>query len=507
MEPEMNLNYPMKTEPMDHQLEDLERSADLEGFGYFWQMGCGKSKTATDNAAYLFNAGKIDGLAILSPATVASNWIEKELPKHCAVDWYGLEWLSRRANTKDQLWESARIIDAPSGPGAKTLPVLAMGYEASMTTIGKKTLKEFLAKRTAMIVIDESAKIKTPSAKRTTSLVGRSTRSGIIHAAKYRRILSGTPITKRPFDVYSQVRALDPTFWVRRGMASFAAFRNRYGVWRTVIYGGKSVPELVSYRNLGELVEIIRSLSSRRLKADCLDLPEMTYVRRYFDLSREQAKIYKDVKSGSGDDYDMSIPIAATRMLRLQQIASGFYTRTDGSIETIPGSKPRIGTLLDVVDEAEDQRVIVWAAFRADVDAICAAFDDQNQRRRNDPLKKQIRYLRADGTVRPDERSARARTFQEGDHDAIVSTTDALGEGVDLTAATVSIYYSHGHRYDLRVQSESRPHRYGQHNSVTNVDLQANGTIDDPILDALLVKHVDASTVLGDPEREKQWLR
>ncbi len=276
------MKYKFKTKPYAHQLKALEMSCDKEVFAYFMEMGTGKSKVLIDNMSMLYDKGKINGVVIVAPKGVYKTWYETELPTHMAkhVEYVSVLWQSNI--NKKQEKELSRLFKT-----GHQLHVLIVNVEALSTKKGVDFVAKFISCHETLMAIDESTTIKNPDAKRTKSIcrLGRLT--------KYRRILTGSPVTKSPLDLYKQCEFLDP--WLL-GHQSYYGFRTRYAVMKTANFGGRSVQIVVGYKNIPELSDKLTNFSFRVLKDDCLDLPAKTYTKRVIQLTPEQDKLYKQMK-------------------------------------------------------------------------------------------------------------------------------------------------------------------------------------------------------------------
>ena len=276
------LNYKFKTEPYAHQLKALEMSWNKEVFAYFMEMGTGKSKVLIDNISMLYDKGKINAALIIAPKGVYKNWYDSEIPNH----------MVKHINKEVVLWQA--LINKTQQFKLNTLfkagidlRILIMNVEAFSTKKGLEFAKKFLNCSSALVAIDESTTIKNPGAKRTKAILSLS------KMAKYRRILTGSPVTKSPLDLYTQCFFLDPFLLDHQ---SYYSFRTRYALMRTANFGGRSVQIVVGYRNLGELSEKLKPFSYRVLKDDCLDLPKKTFMKRIVQLSPDQLKVYDQMR-------------------------------------------------------------------------------------------------------------------------------------------------------------------------------------------------------------------
>ena len=235
------MNYPFKTEPYTHQLAALELSWEKIEYAYFMEMGTGKSKVLIDNAAMLFDAGKMQGLVIIAPKGVYRNWSEKEIPTH----------LPDHIPTRIGVWSSRLTKDVKKQLNTLFEPndelnILVMNIDAVITKKGNLLLDKFLNTRISMLAVDESTIIKSPSARRTKAMIKLS------KFARYRRILTGSPVTKSPLDMFSQCDFLNPHLL---GFSSYYSFRNRFAVLNDANYGGRNFKQVVGYKNTEQLHE------------------------------------------------------------------------------------------------------------------------------------------------------------------------------------------------------------------------------------------------------------
>ena len=264
------MNYKYKTKPYAHQLSALEKSWDKDEYAYFMEMGTGKSKVLVDNMAMLYDKGKINAALIIAPKGVYRNWYSQEIPNHLAshIDNKTVIWTATTSKAKDKEYQQLFKIDLD-------LHILIMNVEAFSTKKGLEFATKFLNCHKTIIAVDESTTIKTPTAKRTKAILA------LGKLAKYRRILTGSPVTKSPLDLYTQCQFLDS--WLL-GHSSYYGFRTRYAVMRNANFNGRTVQIVVGYRNLGELSQKLEPFSYRVLKDDCLDLPKKTFL--IFALNR-----------------------------------------------------------------------------------------------------------------------------------------------------------------------------------------------------------------------------
>ena len=190
-----------KTKPYQHQLDALNAGMYKKSYGYLMEMGTGKSKVLIDNLAGLSLNGEINFALIIAPKGVYRNWVAKEIPQHLSdnVNHRVIRWVS--SANKKQKAEMTSVKDAFAG-----LTIFVMNVEAFSALKGR-TAGEWMAKKfgdRGLIAIDESTTIKNHKAKRSKALMK------IASGFKYRRILTGSPITKSPMDAYAQFEFLGP---------------------------------------------------------------------------------------------------------------------------------------------------------------------------------------------------------------------------------------------------------------------------------------------------------
>lgn len=474
----------MKTRPYAHQLDVWERSRDLREFALFLEMGTGKSKVLLDTAAHLALAGRIDGALIIAPKGVYANWVEQEIPRH----------LSDSVKRDVYLWSAATSQRAQREREAilhtANFAICVMNVEALSGKRGLTFATKFLTERRALLAVDESTTVKNPSAARTKATIklGR--------LAEYRRILTGSPVTRAPLDVYSQMQVLRPGLL---GFSSFYTFRNRYAEMETDFVrsgaGLRQFKTVSGYRRLDELHQKLADFSARILKADCLDLPPKTYLRRTVDLTKEQHTAYKEMLTESITLLD-GIPATATavitQILRCHQILCGHLPTIDGEVRELPHN--RLDALLETLEEGGGQ-AIVWANYRHDIEAITARLNKVYG-----PGSARSYY----GETPQADRQQIVEDFQAGRLKYFVGQQRTGGYGLTLTAANLVVYFSNSFDLETRLQSEDRAHRIGQTQPVTYVDLLVPGTIDEKIVRALRSKIDLAGQVTGDGWRE--WL-
>jgi SNF2 family DNA or RNA helicase len=480
------MNYKFKTKPYAHQITALEKSWNKAHFAYFMEMGTGKSKVLIDNIAMLYDKGKINGALIVAPKGVYQNWFDIEIPNHLPTHIEKKMVLWKASFMKDNKIVSKEV-DALFETGTD-LHILVMNVESLSTKNGVTFANKFLSCHETLMAIDESTTIKNPDAIRTRSIVqlGKS--------AKYRRILTGSPVTKSPLDLYKQCEFLNEGLL---DYTSYYAFKTRYSVLRTANFGGRSVQIVVGYKNLDELSQRIEQFSYRVLKEDCLDLPSYSFTKRIIQLSKEQKKIYDSMKQlalAQLDNKLMTTATALVQLMRLHQITCGHFKSDDGTVQKIKNE--RLDALMDILSEVENKAVI-WAHYKYDIEVIVEA------------IKKEYgpdSYVTYYGDTPSEIRQNNIKLFQDENSKVrfLIGTPQTGGYGITLTAGNVMIYYSNGYDLEKRTQSEARINRAGQKRKMTYIDIIAEDTVDEKIVEALRKKVDIASKVMG--EELKEWI-
>tara|TARA_R100000951_G_scaffold73179_1_gene61554 strand:- start:196 stop:1662 length:1467 start_codon:yes stop_codon:yes gene_type:complete len=481
-------NYKFKTKPYQHQKEIWEKSWFEPYYALFAEMGTGKSKIAIDTIGALYLEGKIDTSLILAPKGVFDNWVKGEFPTHLPED---IEYKIIRWQPNWTKKYTEQIKEVAIREDSKALHILVMNIEALSTDKGAASAKRFLERNpNNLTLIDESTTIKNRKAQRTKTVLE------LTRLSKFRRILTGSPITKSPMDLYSQCAFLDTN---ALGFKSFYAFQGRYAVIQRRNMGHRSFQHIVGYRKLDELSQKLDAFSVRVLKSECLDLPDKVYTKRDVPLTSQQTKIYNEMKElalAQLENGDLATTASVlTQIMRLQQITCGFLQPDEGEMQDLPNN--RLSELLNVVEEASG-KVIIWATWTHDILKIENKLSE---------LYGEDSVASYYGETAQDERQAIVDRFQDIDSPLrfFVGQPRTGGYGITLTAAHTMVYYSNSYDLEIRLQSEDRAHRIGQTKSVTYVDLISPGTIDQTILTALRNKINIASTVLG--EDVKDWLR
>ena len=476
------MKFKYKTEPYEHQRVALERSHSKRNYAYFMEMGCGKSKVLIDNITWLYEGGHIDTAIVVAPKGVYRNWQISEIPAHLPED---IEHEVYVWNPNPNKTQTNHLKEGVTQ--REKLRILLVNVEGFATPKVRKYLEMFVRGSAFLLAVDESTTIKNPKAKRTKALVA------LGKGASFRRILTGSPVTKSPMDLYSQCEFMSKELL---GHDSYYSFQGRYAITRTQRMGNHSFQQVVGYRNLDELSTKLDRFSYRVTKEDALDLPEKIYTIRHVSLTDEQLRHYMSLKNAAiallDDGELVSAPAVMTQLLRLQQVLCGHLMTDDG--ELVEFKTKRIDALLETIEEMSG-KVIIWSRFRYDIKNIEAALKKAHG------ASSTVSYF---GDTSDEDRQTAIRRFQFEDARFFVANPQTAGYGLTLTAATNVIYYANDFNLETRVQSEDRCHRIGQKSTVTYVDFLSKGTIDEYIVKSLRAKIDLSAKTLG--EEARKWL-
>jgi SNF2 family DNA or RNA helicase len=555
------------TRPLDHQMHGLTLFHHHPRFALWWEPGCGKSKVAID----AFRAARLQDptqkLLILSQKVTLDNWV-KEVKIHGGGELNAIALTGSTAEKREALLQAADydIIVASYGT-ARTmgLPEVHKDTEAflkeltrqgkPLTESGRKTLMN-IVKRVALpddqkrlatlwadgvsfveldriatteaaksvqwlenlkynrILVDESQNIKDQTAQQTKVIVELSKK------ASHRELLSGTPTSGNPTHFYPQMKFLSPAIFPEDWFRFSDLFLERSPHNRRIVTG---------FKNLDVINERVGRVSDTKKKADCLDLPERTFIDIKVKMSAEQRRLYNTLVTAMGADLqsffdkpsgsDLEVQNAATLLNKLGQVCSGFIldkgnktTLCDGcehlrdcvdaSIvpytalckkETRPPptsanylkENPKLAALTELLDDllADPKRkVIIWAYYHAELNQIQELLQER-----------QWGFVRMDGeTTKPQQKVDK---FNEDPTCQVYLGQVSTGVGITLNAATYMVYYCLDWKMDLYLQSLDRNYRVGQHQKTTVYRLLMQDTVEEYKVKALDQKQ-DLSAIL-----------
>ncbi len=408
----------------------------------------------------MFETGKIKKLLIVCPLSICGVW-EEEFSKFADFD-YNLKIL------KGSLEKKAEALCSLQGPA---LQIAVVNYESVWRI--EKQIKNW---HPDMIICDESNKIKTHNISASKSLhkLGEKT--------MYRLILTGTAITNKAIDIFSQYKFLEPKIFGK----SFYTFRNHY--FDMVGYGLHTPVLKESMKD--ELKNKIHSIAFVAKKSDCLDLPETTEIIRKIELEPSAMNTYKHLVRDSFAELqnsEVTVTNVLTKILRLSQLTGGFLGDDDGKkVHQI--SKAKLNALEDIIDEvtASGKKLVVMARFIPEIEAIKKLL-----------VKKNLSFSVITGEIK--NRADEIAKFQNDvDVLAFVGQIATAGLGITLTAASTMVFYSLDYSMSNFEQAKARIHRTGQKGNCTYIYLVASNTVDEKIMKALKNKVNLAKSLIDD---------
>ena len=471
--------YPYKTNPYEHQRNALNQSAEKTQWAYFMEMGTGKTKVTIDNMAYLFLQRKIMAALVIAPKSVYTNW-ESEIETH----------MPDVIKYKTYKWNIDKPRDYHQLSKLKDLKIFLINVEALSTKRGFDACVDYLREnKLNFVVLDESTTIKNRSAKRTKNILA------LQRLSHMRRILTGSPITKSPLDLYTQCQFLSPELL---GFSSYLAFRNRYAEMTDIPVGsGRFISVPKYYKRLEELEQKLKQFATRIRKDQCLDLKPKVRQKRYIELEGESKKIYEKLRTNAlaiVEDSTISFSNKLTEIIKLHQVCNGFTKNDDGEILTLHKSK--INALDEILEET-DGKVIVWANYLYNIHEIIKFLEDKYG-------KESVVSIYGDINVQK-RKEAVDRIQTDSKTRFLVGNPTTGGFGLTLTAVNTVIYYSNNYNLEVRMQSEDRAHRMGQKGTVVYIDIVAKNTLDEAIMKSLTSKGQIAAKTLGE-ENLRSWL-
>lgn len=469
---ESGTRMPIRAAPYRHQeeafafVQQLHGSPHGGGAALLMEMGTGKTITSVAIAGALWNAGSIRRLLVVAPLSILGVW-EDEFAKFAGFD-YSLAVLEGATARKIDI---IRHMNGAGGGCLPTLQVLVVNYESAW-----RIEAELLKWAPELIIADEGHKLKTHN------IAASKAMHKLGAKAKYRLLLTGTVITNKPLDVFSQYKFADPHVYG----SSFYLFRNRY--FDLVGYGNHT--PVMKRAMETEFTERLHSIAFRATKAECLDLPATTDIVQRVDLELNAMRTYRQIVKDSyaelaGDT--VTVTNVLTRILRLSQLTGGFLGGDDGA-RPEQVSSAKLDALSDIIESAEEdgKKLVIIARFVPEIHAIGKLL-----------AKKGLRYAQISGEIK--DRDAQVSAFQnDPDVTVFIGQIATAGLGITLTAASTMVFYSLDYSMSNYEQTRARIHRVGQHHPCTYIHLVARDTVDEKVLQALRDKANLAKALVDD---------
>ncbi len=445
------MKWYLKGKPYDVQSAALDKANGRRGFGYFMEMGLGKTSTAYNEFIHLMEMDEVDTMIVVCPQSLKAVWAEE------AEKW--------EVGFDPTIWPRTRHQEGPK-------KIFLINYEALIGK-GGEYLEYLLGMNRVYLVLDESIHVKNPRAKRTRRMIG------LAAMASYVRILSGAPITKSALDIWGQFRCIGEL----KGQNQYA-FRNHF-----CVMGGYLGKQIVGAKNQDELSTLIDGNAFRARKKDWTDLPETLNTTRNYVLYRDQQKQYSamlDELVINVNDETVTAPMVITQMMKLQQIAGGFVIDEQGDTHDIISEKknPKLNLAEEIVDEL-DSKVIIFAFYKKSIDLLAKRFPNG---------------VCLTGNQGKEVQAMEKRGFNNYTNQVMIAQLTAGKYGHTLLGTKdmpchTTIFYENTYDMDARVQAEARNHRHGQHYPVTYIDLVGT-TLDKKVIGALQRKQNLATSII-----------
>lgn len=450
--------YPHVLEPRGKQAEALDAGYGQREMAYFMKMGTGKSKVSIDLASIWYLEGKIERVLVVCPNSIKGNWGD-QIAEHCPVEDRTVHLYSSSKKKLYDKWHEP----------TKKLMWCVVGIESFSQGRAPDVMFNFAICGKTLMIVDESSCIKNNSI-RTSACIK------IGMQCEKRLILTGTPITKNPLDLYYQFEFLNREIL---GFGDYWSFRNRYAVM-----GGYENKEVIGFTNMQELLSTITPFVFEADKPEGLP-KKLPPQRRVVQASAEQKRILKDLAKGHAqiENVHLDIKNVLVKMLRMQQTVNGFFRETYE--DTLTGNKvhrdrplksnPKITELRALLEETDDP-ALIWCTFHHDVRAVCEMMD------KHFPDRSYVTYH---GQMDDEEKEDARRIYEAGQADYFIGNPATGGIGLTLVHACLVVYYSNSYNLGIRLQSEDRAHRIGQTRDVTYVDLVVENTVDELAIEAI----------------------
>lgn len=481
-------------QPWQHQLQAIDRASKTDEFALFFEMGCGKTSTAINILRdKYFSKKRLLRTLILCPPIVIDNW-KKEFLAHSAIQSHDIIPLTKAQKVRCEHLKTfgfkLNLREEPMPAGK----IVITNYEAMQMLDLVRLLHKW---KPEVIICDESHRCKDPRAKRTKTVLEFSLR------ADFRYLLTGTPILNSAMDIFSQFYILDKgeTFG-----KNFFTFRAKYFYDKNAgMPAQRHFPDWqIRPKSLEQINKLVAKKSMRVTKAECLDLPPLVVQNIRVELTTSQKKLYDDMKKNFiaylGHRYCVA-NLAITKGLRLMQIASGFL-----NVEGVSSGDPRKNIQLEDNPRAKaleellreitpNSKVLVWAVFKENYQTIRDACKIVG-----------ADFVEVHGEISAAQKQENVETFNNNEKcRVLIGHPGSGGIGINLVAASYSIFYSRNFSLEQDLQAEARNHRGGSeiHAKITRINLIGKDTIDEIITDALAKKISISDTVLKELLLEK----
>lgn len=451
------------TEFFKHQKEVFETSCHQRNWALFMDAGTGKTLVSIRTAEYWFTNQDIDAVIVICPKSLIGTWADGELAKHSEVQYTTYKWNPEKIN-QDEFVKKAK--------NKNKLFYFIMNHDGFVSQKLTPFINAIIKHTKFGIIYDESTAIKNIKSDRTQQAID------LAKFAKFKRILTGTPIVQSPLDVFSQTEFLEKGIL---GFKNFYGFKTRYAIMQRKKFGNRSFDVIESYRDLDDLRRKLDAFSSFVKLEDCIDLPEQIFKHIEIELTTEQAKAYAELRDKALlylEDHEITAVNALAMLVRLQQIVAGQIKTPDGSYVSLKNN--RLTALKELV-EGTTESLIVWSTFVNTTIDICKTLG--------------ANALTFTSNTNADMRNDIINAWRGGSAQVLVLNPQSAGHGLTLNEAKQSVFYNGFFNLEWRLQALRRNYRIGQDSRTVVNDFITRGTVEEKAYAALNAKEDIAKKV------------
>jgi len=440
-------------------------------------MGLGKTLSVLSYYTALRATGDFSLLLVVCPNSLSRNWLRE------ASMWFPDLKATVLAGDKAAKAWTLRLLTS----GSVEQDILVVNYEAVRLEYVTPELEKLVAERKTLLCLDESQRVKNPTAKTFKAL------NSIAPACDRRVLLSGTPTPKDVTDLWAQLRILDGGERLGRSFYKWLSRVAELGTEHSQ-YAVKKFHE----DEVQESVFRAHEIMLRRRKEFVVNLPPKIFTVREIELSGSQADRYNEIREGlmlrmrslSGEQFVREITNILEEYLRAVQVSSN-PRLIDPEWKGEPAKFLELDEIVNEVVREQGQKIVVWTNYLGNVRELCERY-------------KELGAAPFSGEVAAAEREKTVRAFQESDSPRIlVAVPAAGGVGITLTAARTAVYIDKTWNAEHWMQSVDRLHRIGQRGTVNVISL-LGCKVDEIIHWNLRKKEQGQARVLGDYASDAQ---
>jgi SNF2 family DNA or RNA helicase len=509
------------------------------------EVGTGKSAELIYLLVAHYLAKEINAVLLFAPASMYAQWVDEQLPTHCAVPYITHLWDSTSTANKNA---AKRFIEEKTD----SLKFMVVNVEAMSHKTYIPFFKQFLKTHKAALAIDEATRIKNTESNRTANitfglndlLMYGKIITNLYYTSVYRYILTGTVVTNHPYDIYSMFRFLSYAFW----KSPESLFRKRYGLrrldstevctpngsvtrryWKNLtkedirivhaMLEAKVAPQIICasqnidvedviyiqahpsmtlpWKHLDELKQKIDPYSFSILLDDCFEeVPQKQFITLKVKMSEAQNKAYKELKATLMSRFgcmQITTKNKMTLALLCQRITGGFATAVDimhpddekqlVMLDEVPS---KYTVLKEDLEDSGEYPVIIFCRFVAEAKYIEDHLSKDIAGLRTALIVAEVNGLKID----KQEREERINKFKAGDLDVLIANPQCLSVGQNLQISHIEYLYSVSYSEEDYEQQIGRIRRATQKNKVCIYkSLVCPGTVDEHVYSVLKDKN------------------